>query len=140
MIAARSIALLTIMLTPAACSNGEGDGQSAATTTVPATVCVDTAAPEGRGVRVTIDDVVGGFGSLSLRADGGLTPGVVRIEVTAEPDNAAPLGVTVVFDGVVVATVAGVEPGATCGIDLTVSEGVYHVTDGDRDVEFTVEP
>ncbi len=91
-------------------------------------------------VRVTIDDVVDGFGSLGLRADGGLTPGIVRVEVTGDAANALALGVTILRDGFPVGTVVGVEAGETCGIDLEVSEGVYHVTDGERDVEFTVEP
>lgn len=131
--------MFTVMLTVVACSDDSAQSTST-TSTVPATECVDTAAPDGRLVRVTIDDIVDGFGSLGLRADGGLTPGVVRLEVIGEPDNAAPLGVTVLLDGVPVATVDGVAPGATCGIDLIVGEGVYHITDGERDVEFTVEP
>ena len=89
---------------------------------------------------VTIDDVVDGFGSLGLQADGGLTPGIVRVEVTGDPGNASPLGVSILRDGIPVGSVDGVEPGQTCGVDLEVSEGVYHITDGDRDVEFTVGP
>ena len=54
------------------------------------------------------------------------------------PDNCAL--VTILRDGFPVGTVVGVEAGETCGIDLEVSEGVYHVTDGERDVEFTIEP
>jgi hypothetical protein len=91
-------------------------------------------------VSVTIDDVVDGFGSLGLQADGGLTPGIVRVEVIGDPANASPLGVTILRDGIPVATVDGVGAGETCGIDLEVSEGVYHITDGERDVDFTVGP
>lgn len=91
-------------------------------------------------MRVNIDDVVGGFGSLGLRADGGLTPGIVRIEVTGDVENASALGVTILRDGVPVGAVDGVGAGETCGIDIEVSEGTYHVTDGDRDVEFVVGP
>jgi hypothetical protein len=101
---------------------------------------VTTLAPEGRLVSVTIDDVVDGFGSLGLQADGGLTPGIVRVELTGDANNASPLGVSILRDGVLVGTVVGVSAGETCGIDLEVTAGVYHVTDGDRDVEFTIEP
>ena len=89
---------------------------------------------------VTIDDVVDGFGSLGLRAAGGLTPGIVRVEVTGDVANASPLGVTILRDDIPVGTVFGVDAGETCGIDLDVSAGVYRITDGDRNVEFTVEP
>ena len=89
---------------------------------------------------VTIDDVVNGYGSLGLQADGDLTPGIVRIEVTGDVENASALGVTILLDAVQVAKVDGVEAGETCGIDIEVGEGTYHVTDGDRDVEFVVGP
>ncbi|MCE9621775.1 MAG: hypothetical protein K8R99_05460 [Actinomycetia bacterium] len=114
--------------------------QAPTTTWLPASVCVTTPAPDGRVVSVTIDDVVGGFGSFGLQADGGLTPGIVRVEVTGDINNASPMGVTILRDGSPVATVSGVAAGETCGIDLEVTAGVYHVTNGDSDVEFTVEP
>lgn len=139
----RRLALsLILLIAVGACSDddaGPSDASEQAASTTPATECATTPAPDGRLVRVTIDDVVDGFGSLGLAADGGLTPGTVRIEVTGDVGNASPLGVSIVRDGVEVATVDGVAAGETCGIDLEVSEGTYHVTDGDRDVEFTVE-
>ncbi len=126
----------------AACSDekaASSDSTVPTASTEAPTTCVTTPAPEGRLVSVTIDDVVDGFGSLRLQADGGLTHGIVRIEVTGDANNALPLGVTILRDGIAVGAVAGVAAGETCGIDLAVEAGVYHVTDGDRDVEFTVE-
>ncbi len=137
------LAFAVVLLALGACSDGKtasNDTTVPPSSTEPPTVCATTPAPEGRLVSVTIDDVVGGFGSLGLQADGGLTPGVVRVEVTGDVDNASPLGVTILRDGDQVATVSGVGAGETCGIDLDVTAGVYHITDGDRDVEFTVEP
>ena len=61
------------------------------------------------------------------------------MEVTGDPANAAPLGVTILRDDTPVGAVFGVDAGETCGIDLEVSAGVYRITDGDRNVEFTVE-
>ncbi len=139
----RCLGFTVLLLSLAACS---ADKAASPETTVPTssteapTTCVTTPAPEGRVVSVTIDDVVDGFGSLGLRADGGLTPGIVRVEIVGDIGNASALGVTIVRDGSPVATVSGVAAGETCGIDLEVSAGVYHVTDGDRDVEFTIEP
>ena len=136
----RTVGLALLLLAGVACSDDKAEPAASTTSTVPPTTCVDTPAPEGRLVVVTIDDVVDGFGSLGLRADGGLTPGIVRLEVVGHLENASPLGVSILRDGIPVGTVVGVGPGQTCGIDLEVSEGIYHVTDGDRDVEFTVGP
>ena len=138
----RSIGFVIVLLSLAACSDDNTSTESIAPTssTEAPTECATTPAPEGRLVSVTIDDVVDGFGSLGLKADGGLTPGIVRVEVSGDVDNALPLGVTILRDGVPVGTVVGVGAGETCGIDLEVTAGVYHVTDGDRDVEFTIEP
>ena len=137
------VGVALVLLSLAACSDDKaassGSNLPTASTEAP-TTCVTTPAPEGRLVSVTIDDVVDGFGSLGLQADGGLTPGIVRLEIIGDAGNASPLGVTILRDGVAVGTVVGVAAGETCGIDLAVSAGVYHVTDGDRDVEFTVEP
>ena len=139
----RSVAFVVVLVSLAACSDDNTTSSDltlpTATTEAP-TQCATAPAPEGRLVSVTIDDVVNGYGSLGLQADGNLTPGIVRVEVIGDVENALPLGVTILRDGTPVATVVGVEAGETCGIDLEVTEGVYHVTDGDRDVEFTIEP
>ena len=138
-----AIGVAVLLLSIAACSDAksaEPESTEPAVSTAPPTSCATTSAVEGRVVRVNIDDVVGGFGSLGLRADGGLTPGIVRIEVTGDVENASALGVTILRDGVPVGAVDGVGAGETCGIDIEVSEGTYHVTDGDRDVEFVVGP
>ena len=139
-----SIGVALMLLSISACSADKA--ATSPTSTVPAasteapTLCVTTPAPEGRLISVTIDDVVDGYGSLGLQADGGLTPGVVRVEVTGDAANASPLGVTILRDDTPVGTVFGVGAGETCGIDLEVSAGVYRITDGDRNVEFTIEP
>ena len=141
MIAARTtIALACLLVATVACADEKAEAPAPTASTAPPTICATTPATEGRVVRVTIDDLVGGFGSLGLQADGNLTPGIVRIEVTGDVANAMPLGVTILRDGFPVGIVDGVGAGETCGLDLEVSEGIYHVTDGDRDVEFAVGP
>jgi|CXWL01.1.fsa_nt_gi hypothetical protein len=136
-------AVVLLIVATAACSDDKASTpeQPAVTvSTAPPTVCATTPATEGRIVRVTIDDLVDGFGSLGLQADSGLTPGIVRVEVTGDAANAMPLGVSILRDGFPVGVVDGVGAGETCGLDLEVSEGTYHITDGERDVEFTVGP
>ncbi|CAN5652275.1 hypothetical protein BH10ACT2_BH10ACT2_02510 [soil metagenome] len=139
----RAVAVTLLLFPLAACSGGKAASSEptvpVASTAIP-TICATTPEPEGRVVVVIIDDVVNGYGSLSLRADGNLTPGIVRLEVVGDVDNASPLGVSIVRDGFTVGSIDGVAAGETCGIDLQVSEGIYHITDGDRDVEFTIEP
>lgn len=120
-----------------ACSGDETS--SPAATTLPANVCVTTPAPEGRLVHVTLDDVVGGFGSLGSRANSGLTAGVVRVELEADAENAGPASVRIMKDGVEMATIAGVAASTTCGVDLEVTVGTYQILgDADQDVEFEV--
>ena len=140
----RSIGLALVLLSVTACSDDKAatspESSVPTASTEEPTRCVTTPAPEGRLVSVTIDDVVDGFGSLRLQADGGLTPGIVRVEVTGDAANASPLGVTILRDDTPVGAVFGVDAGETCGIDLEVSAGVYRITDGDRNVEFTIEP
>ncbi len=140
MTAPRTAGLALLLLATVACSDDKAAPATSSTSTVPPTTCATTPAPDGRLVSVTIDDVVDGFGSLGLRANDGLTPGIIRVELIGDDENASPLGVTILLDGIPVGTIVGVGPGDTCGIDLEVSEGVYHITDGDRDVEFTVGP
>ena len=138
-----SIGVAFVLLSISACSDDKAarspESAVPSASTEEPTRCVTTPAPDGRLISVTIDDVVDGFGSLGLRADGGLTPGVVRVEVTGDAANASPLGVTILRDDIPVGAVFGVGAGETCGIDLEVSAGVYRITDGDRNVEFTVE-
>ena len=134
------IALACLLFAGVACADEQAEQPSPTASTTPPTICATTPAVAGRVVRVTIDDVVDGFGSLGLQADGNLTAGIVRVEVTGDVANATPLGVTILRDGIPVGIVDGVGAGETCGLDLEVSEGAYHVTDGDRDVEFAVGP
>jgi len=90
-------------------------------------------------VHVTLDDIVGGFGSLGSRSNSGLTPGVVRVELEADVENAGLASVRIMKDGAEVATIASVAAGATCGIDLEVAVGTYQILgEGDQDVEFEV--
>jgi hypothetical protein len=129
--------LLVVPMFFAACS----DDTSSSPTTTPlvATVCVATAAPDDRLVHVTLDDIVGGFGSLGSRSSSGLTPGVVRVELEADGENAGPASVRIMKDGAEVATIQGVAAGATCGIDLDVVVGTYQILgEADQDVEFEV--
>lgn len=128
--------LLAVPMVIAACSD---DKSAAPSATVPATVCATSAAPDGRLVHVTLDDVVNGFGSLGSRSNSGLTPGLVRIELEGDAKNAGPAAVQILKDGTEVATIAGVAPGATCGIDLEVDIGKYQIlNDAGQDVEFEV--
>ena len=109
------------------------------TTTVPPTACVTTPGPEDRLVHVTVDDVVNGFGSMGSRANSDLTPGVVRVELEADPENRGLTSVRIMKDGTEVATIQGVTAGETCGIDLEVDVGTYQILgDADQDVEFEV--
>ena len=74
--------LLVVPMLVAACSNDEA--ALPPTPTLPPTVCVTSPGPEDRLVHVTLDDIVGGFGSLGSRANSGLTPGVMRVELEAD--------------------------------------------------------
>lgn len=125
----------------ATCSDDGGTSAAPTTTTVVATVCVTTPPPDGRLVHVTLDDVVGGFGSLGARSSSGLTPGSVRVELEADAENATPSSVRILLADVQVASIDGVPAGQTCGIDLQVEAGTYRIVDdaGDHDVEFEVE-
>lgn len=125
----------------AACSD-DGGSSSSAPTTVVATVCVTTPPPDGRLVHVTLDDVVDGFGSLGSRSNSGLTPGIVRVELEADAENAGAASVRILLGEAQVASIDGVPAGQTCGIDLQVDTGTYRIVDdaGDQDVEFEVEP
>lgn len=128
--------LLAVPMFIVACSD---DKSAAPSATVPATVCATSAAPDGRLVHVTLDDVVNGFGSLGSRSNSGLTPGLVRIELEGDAENAGPAAVQILKEGTEVATIAGVGPGATCGIDLEVDIGKYQIlNDAGQDVEFEV--
>ena len=129
--------LLVVPMLFAACS--DDDTATTATSTVAPTVCVTTPAPEGRLVHVTVDDVVGGFGSMGSRSNSGLTPGVVRVELEADAENAGPTSVRITKDGADVTTISGVAAGETCGIDLQVEVGLYVILgEGDQDTEFEV--
>lgn len=133
--------LLLVPVVLAACSDDKGSTATTTlpVTTLPATVCVTTPAPDGRLVHVTLDDVVDGFGSLGSRSSSGLTPGVIRVELEADSENAGPASVRITKDGAVVTTIDGVVAGETCGIDLDVSVGTYVILgEGDQDVEFEV--
>jgi len=136
-----------------ACSDGGSSSTTSSATAVddpttvatddlanlPATDCVTTPPPEHRLVHITLDDMQAGFGSLGSRANDGLTPGVIRVELEADAENAGPVGVLIQKDGQTVATIGGVEPGDTCGIDLDVTEGQYVVFDGTNDVAIVIE-
>jgi len=90
-------------------------------------------------VHVTLDDVVGGFGRFGLRSNDGLTPGVVRVELEADAENAGPAAIRIMKDGAQVATIAGVAASTTCGIDLDVALGTYQILgDADQSVEFEI--
>ncbi|HQZ37002.1 MAG TPA: hypothetical protein PK020_21435 [Ilumatobacteraceae bacterium] len=129
--------VLVVPVLLAACSDDKA--ASPPTSTAPPTVCVTTAAPDGRLVHVTLDDIVGGFGSLGSRANSGLTPGVIRVELEADAENAGPASIRIMKAGAEVATITGVVAGATCGIDLSVTAGTYQVLgDADQDTEFEV--
>ena len=133
----RLTVLLVAPMLLAACSNDVASTPSAAP--VPATVCVTTPVPDGRLVHVTLDDIVDGFGSLGSRSNSGLTPGVIRVELEGDSENAGPASVRIMKDGVEVATITGVATGTTCGIDLDVEVGNYQILgDADQDVEFDV--
>jgi hypothetical protein len=128
--------LLVVPMFLVACSN---ETPAAPTSTLAATLCVSTPAPDDRLVHVTLDDVVGGFGSLGSRSSSGLTPGVVRVELEADGENAGPASVRIMKDGAQVATIQGVAAGETCGIDLEVVVGTYQILgEADQDVEFEV--
>jgi hypothetical protein len=136
-----AVLLLVLVMVGSACSDDAGSsGGTIAAVTLPATVCATDPAPDGRLVHVTLDDVVGGFGSFGSRSDSGLTPGVVRVELEADGENAAPASVRILLGDAQVASIDGVAAGQTCGIDVTVEVGTYRVVDdaGDRDVEFDV--
>lgn len=107
---------------------------------LPPTECATTPGPEGHFVRVNVDDIVGGFGGLASRSDADMKPGVVRIEVTGDPENAEPVNVTVMQGDTELAAINGVAAGETCGIDLDLGAGTYRVVEGDRDVEFVIVP
>ena len=129
--------LLVVPMFISACT----DDKEAAppTTSVPPTACVTTPGPEDRLVHVTVDDVVNGFGSMGSRANSDLTPGVVRVELEADVENAGPTSVRIMKDGTEVAAIQGVTAGETCGIDLEVTVGAYQILgDADQDVEFEV--
>ena len=129
--------LLVVPMLLAACSNDEAAAPTAPTAAP--TECVTTAAPDGRLVHVTLDDIVGGFGSLGSRSNSGLTPGVVRVELEADAENAGPASVRIMKGGAEVATIAGVAAGTTCGIDLEVAVGTYQILgEADQDTEFEV--
>lgn len=129
--------LLLVPMSLAACSDDKTT--TPPTATVPPTVCVTTPAPEDRLVHVTVDDIVGGFGSMGSRADSGLTPGEVRVELEADAENAGPTSVRIMKDGAEVSMIGGVAAGETCGIDLAVEVGLYQILgDNDQDVEFEV--
>ena len=131
--------LLVVPLIIAACSDDNAASPSPATAALPATVCVTSQPPDGRLVHLTLDDTVDGFGSLGSRANDGLTPGVIRVELEADAENADPAVVRITLDGAPAATIAGVAAGTTCGIDLDATVGTYHVLDDfGHDVEFDV--
>ena len=106
------------------------------------TACATGAADPSRTVVLRIDDEVGGFGAISSRTPSDLTAGRVRISVEAD-ENEGPVVVTLALDGTEVTTISGVEPGATCGVDIELAAGTYQATsdvNGDSDAEFVVVP
>ena len=127
-------------------SSGRGAGSGGADeqgATVAPTACATGAADPSRTVVLRIDDEVGGFGAISSRTPSDLTAGSVRISVEADEENEGPVVVTLALDGTEVTTISGVEPGATCGVDIELAAGTYQATsdvNGDSDAEFVVVP
>jgi len=141
-------ALLLTLTSLAACSsdslrpaagNGTTAGNTTSGTTLEPTPCAAGEGDPGRTVVVHSDDLVGGFGSFGTRTPNHLTAGLVRIAVTTEPDNAAPVDVVVSMNGVTVAQINGVVPGVTCGVEVGLAPGHYVVTSGEQEAGFDVE-
>ena len=157
MVVGRAI-IVVVLSGLAACGGGDdggGDGAGASDPTSapdggtepratevevpPAAECVSGEADSSRTIAIRVDDEVGGFGSIGSQVPSGLTPGTVRVVVEADEENADPITVTLQSeDGT--QQIAGVEPGATCGVDLELAGGNYVVTSDvtDGDAEFTV--
>lgn len=93
----------------------------------PAAECESGEADPSRTITISIDDEVGGFGSIGSQAPSGLTPGTVRVVVEADSENADPVTVTL-RTGDVAYEIAEVAPGTECGADLDLGPGEYVVT------------
>lgn len=131
--------LTIVLMLPLLLVGCSDDGASLPSITVAPTQCVTTPVPEGRLVHITVDDTVGGFGGLGSQASGGLTPGTLRIELEADAENATRSSIRVQLNGADVASISGVAAGDTCGIDVEVGLGTYHVLDEyGHDVDFEV--
>ncbi|MDP2293327.1 MAG: hypothetical protein Q8M22_19255 [Actinomycetota bacterium] len=138
--------LICCVASLAACS--DDDPQSAPPDTVvvasdaadaPApTVCATGEFDAGRTVVVRHNDLVGGIGSLGTRTPNELQAGLVRIAVEADDENGGLANVSVTLDGALIAEITGVEPGATCAVDVELVAGTYAVTDGLQDASFEV--
>lgn len=124
-------------------SSAAGTVSDEAAVTATATSCVTGEGDPNRTITLGIDDVVGGSGGISSQTPSDLTAGSVRISVEADAENEGPIEVTVARDGTSVATISGVDPGATCGIDVDLEPGNYQATSnvtGDSDAGFVVIP
>jgi len=130
----------------AACS--DDDSQSAPTDSVVVasdsagaptpTTCATGDFDAGRTVVVRHNDLVGGMGSFGTRTPNELQAGLVRIEVQADDENGGLANVSVTLAGALVAEIIGVEPGATCAVDVELVAGTYEVTDGLQNASFDV--
>lgn len=103
-----------------------------------ATTCATGEFDAGRTVVVRHNDLVGGIGSFGTRTPNALQAGLVRIAVEADDENGGLANVSVTLDGAVVAEIIGVEPGATCAVDVELVAGTYAVTDGLQNASFDV--
>lgn len=139
--------LICCVASLAACSDDD-DSQSAPPDTIvvasdsadapTATTCATGEFDAGRTVVVRHNDLVGGIGSFGTRTPNELQAGLVRIAVEADDENAGLANVSVALDGAVVAEITGVEPGATCAVDVELVAGTYAVTDGLQEAAFDV--
>lgn len=123
------------------CSSSESTERDAPTEPSPASSCV---APVGEPmVTVTVDDLVGGFGSFGTRSRSPHA-GTVDIVVEAKKDNTRPTTVIIhraSAAGAEVGRVAGVAAGQSCAISLQLEAGKYVVTadtNPGADAEFEV--
>ncbi len=131
-----TLLLVPVVLTVVACSADGGATQLPST--LPPTACASGSFDEGRTVKISVDDIVDGFGGMSSRTPSNLSAGLIRVSVEADAGNKSPITVTLSRDGTEVSVVRGVPAGAVCAVDLDLPPGHYVAKEGERDVEFDI--
>ncbi len=131
-----ALLLVPVVLSFVACGSDSGVAQLPST--LPPTPCASGSFEEGRTVKISVDDVVDGFGGMSSRTPSDLASGLIRLSIEADAGNKSPINVTLSRDGTEVSVVRGVPAGAVCAVDLDLRPGHYVAKEGERDVEFDI--